>query len=83
MQDLVVSFYGGGTENVRHIVEWLLLTAAAYQDAQRRVQNEIDSVFGQSRSPVYSDHKCMPYTEAFISELLRWKTIIPINPPRW
>lgn len=82
MQDLVLGFYGAGTETVRNSVEWLLLTAAVYQDAQRRAQNEIDSVIGQSRPPVYSDHKNMPYTDAFIFELLRWKTIIPINPPR-
>ena len=79
LQDLVTGFFGAGSETVRLTVEWLLLTAAVHQDAQRRVQQEIDDIVGKDQPITWLDRRSMPFTEAFIMELMRWRTIIPIN----
>ncbi|KFM59351.1 Cytochrome P450 18a1, partial [Stegodyphus mimosarum] len=77
--DVVGAFFGGGSETVRTTLDWLLLTMAGYSDVQKKVQFEIDEVISRERMPTYSDHLQMPYTEATIMELWRWRTIIPIN----
>ncbi|GFU51100.1 cytochrome P450 2U1 [Trichonephila clavipes] len=52
---------------------------AAFPDTQKKVQQEILEVIGTERDPEYLDMKCMPYTHAVIMELMRWKTIVPLN----
>ncbi|KFM59350.1 Cytochrome P450 18a1, partial [Stegodyphus mimosarum] len=79
LADMVGTFFGAGSETVRLTLEWLLLTMAAYPDVQKQVQTEIDEVISRERLPTWKDHLQMPYTEAVIMELMRWKTIIPIN----
>lgn len=79
LEDLVFGFFNAGTETARSTVEWLVLTAAAHQDCQHRIQSEIDDVIGHNRRPIWPDQKFMPYTEAFIAEVMRWRTILPLN----
>jgi len=79
LEDVVVGFFGAGSETVRLSLEWLTLIVATLPDAQRRIQAEIDSVIGRNRMPEWPDQKNMPYTEAFITEVNRWRTITPLN----
>ncbi|GBM69202.1 Cytochrome P450 2U1 [Araneus ventricosus] len=79
LQDMIGAFFGAGSETVRLTLEWLVLTMAAYQDVQKKVQQEIDNVIGTERMPSWDDHNKMPYTEATLMELMRWRTIVPIN----
>ena len=75
----VNALFGAGSETVRTTTEWLLLLMAKYPEHQKRVQDEIDSVIGNERSPSYADIIRMPFTQAFINEMLRWKTTVPLN----
>ncbi|CAG2170900.1 unnamed protein product, partial [Oppiella nova] len=59
--------------------EWLLLLSAKYSEHQKRIHEEIDSVVGRDRSPCYADRLHMPFTQAFINESFRYKTIVPLN----
>ncbi|XP_055938577.1 cytochrome P450 18a1-like [Argiope bruennichi] len=79
LQDMIGTFFGAGSETVRLTVDWLVLTMAVHQDVQKKVQQEIDNVIGTERFPSWDVHNKMPYTEATIMELMRWRTIIPIN----
>lgn len=47
-------------------------------DVQRKIQQEINTVVGDDRVPVFSDRHHMPYTEAAILESLRYLTHIPL-----
>lgn len=73
------AFFGAGSETVRTTTEWNLLVAAAHSKYQQKIQEEIDSVIGRERSPSWDDRLRMPFTQAFLSEVLRWKTIVPLN----
>ncbi|KFM82374.1 Cytochrome P450 2J6, partial [Stegodyphus mimosarum] len=73
------SLIGAGSTTVRATVEWTLLTMAKYQDVQKKIQDEIDEVIGHERTPNWADHIHLPYTEAVLMEVQRWKTVVPIN----
>lgn len=79
VQDITMLFFGGGSETIRTTVEWLLLTAATYQDFQKRIHLEIDDTVGRDGSISWDKRTSLPFTDAFINELMRWKTIVPLN----
>ncbi|KAH7938358.1 hypothetical protein HPB49_022797 [Dermacentor silvarum] len=74
------SFFGAGSETVRSAIEWLLVMCAAKPEMQKRIRAEIDVVLGQSGQGsrvLWEDRGRMPYTQAFIWEMMRCE---PINP---
>ncbi|CAG2112194.1 unnamed protein product, partial [Medioppia subpectinata] len=73
------TFFGAGSETVRTTVEWLVLLAVKHKDIQKRLHEEIDDVIGRDRSPTWADRLDMPYSQAFINEVFRWKNILPLN----
>ncbi|GIY94318.1 cytochrome P450 18a1 [Caerostris extrusa] len=79
LEDMIGTFFGAGSETVKLTVDWLLLTMAAFPEVQKKVHQEIDSVVGRERMPSWDEHPKMPFTQATIMELMRWRTIIPIN----
>lgn len=79
VQDIAMLFFAGGSETIRTSVEWLLLTAATHQDFQRRIHFEIDETVGRDQCISWENRSSMPFTEAFINELMRWITILPLN----
>ena len=46
---------------------------------QKRIHKEIDEVIGNERNPSWADRLQMPFTQAFIKEVFRWVTIVPLN----
>ncbi|CAL1262445.1 unnamed protein product [Larinioides sclopetarius] len=83
LADLSRAFFGAGSETVRVTVDWMLLVCAAYPEVQKKIHSEIDEVIGPERFPTRNDHLSMPFTEAAIAELMRWKTIVPLNIMRY
>ncbi|CAL1262442.1 unnamed protein product [Larinioides sclopetarius] len=79
LEDLSRLFFGAGSGTVSVTLDWLLLVCAAYPEVQKKIHSEIDEVIGPERFPTRNDHLNMPFTEAAIAELMRWKTIVPLN----
>jgi cytochrome P450 len=50
-----------------------------YPDVQRKAQEEIDLVVGNSRLPDYSDEDKLPYIQAVLKEVLRWHPVTPLS----
>ncbi|CAG2116308.1 unnamed protein product, partial [Medioppia subpectinata] len=73
------SFFFGGSDTVRTAVEWLVLVAVKHKGIQKRLHEEIDDVIGRDRSPTWADRLDMPYVQAVINEVFRWRTIVPLN----
>ncbi|GIY18589.1 cytochrome P450 2A9 [Caerostris darwini] len=83
LTDLSRLFFGAGSETVRVTVDWMLLTCASRPEVQKRIHAEIDEAIGHDRFPTWQDRLSMPYTEAALAEIMRWKTIVPLNVLRY
>jgi cytochrome P450 len=56
-----------------------MLAMIAYPEKQKKCQEELDAVVGRSRLPTFKDSNNLPYLQATIRELLRWRPIAPIG----
>ncbi|KAJ6537204.1 OrdA protein, partial [Mycena vulgaris] len=75
------SLYGGGADTTASSLYGFFLAMVLTPDVQRKAQEEIDSVIGGGRLPVYSDRDQLPYVSAVVTELYRWHSIAPLGVP--
>ena len=61
---------------------WGLAILAEYPDIQKEMAKEIHDVIGSDRHPSLDDRDAMPYTAAFVMELLRFGSAAPLGVPR-
>ncbi|EEB95848.1 hypothetical protein MPER_05119, partial [Moniliophthora perniciosa FA553] len=52
-----------------------------YPEVQQRAYEEIMSVVGQDRLPVYSDKESLSYLDCVLTETLRWSPVAPLAVP--
>lgn len=64
------------------LIEWILAYICEHPDIQKKLQEELDRVVGPDRLVEARDQLNCPYYNAFIKEVLRFRPITPINPPR-
>ena len=52
-----------------------------YPDVQAKAQQYIDAAIGigEGRLPDYNDREALPYIEAIVNEVLRWKPVVPLG----
>lgn len=53
------------------------MAAVLFPEIFKKAQAEIDRYVGSSRMPTFGDKHRLPYTDAFILELLRWRPPTP------
>ena len=53
----------------------------AFPEVQRRAQVEIDGVVGRDRLPTFADSPRLPYVQAIIREILRYRPATPFLVP--
>ena len=70
-----------GFETSATTIRWALALLADHPDVQRRLQEEIDSVVPRDRLPSLDDKQKLPYMEAAILEIMRFKTLAPLGVP--
>jgi cytochrome P450 len=56
-------------------MKWFVLAMMAYPEKQKKCQEELDAVVGQSRMPTFGDLDSLPYTQATVREVLRWRSV--------
>ncbi|XP_032081238.1 cytochrome P450 2J2-like [Thamnophis elegans] len=78
----IFDFYGAGTDTTFGTLKWALLLLTNHPDIQEKVQREIEDVFGFSGSISYQDRKKLPYTNAVIHEMQRFKFVFLAGFPR-
>nr|XP_044634448.1 cytochrome P450 2D14-like isoform X2 [Equus asinus] len=79
---LVVSdLFAAGMVTTSTALAWALLLMILHPDVQRRVQQEIDEVIGQTRRPEMGDQARMPFTMAVVHEVQRFGDIAPLGAP--
>ncbi|KAJ6525316.1 cytochrome P450 [Mycena vulgaris] len=55
------------------------LAMAMNPEVQRKAQNEIETVIGLNRLPGFEDRRSLPYVEALLREVLRWRPVVPLG----
>ena len=50
-----------------------------HPEVQRKAQAEIDMVVGSDRFPTFDDQVRLPYVDAVMKEVLRWRPIGPLG----
>ncbi|KAJ5563107.1 hypothetical protein N7461_001868 [Penicillium sp. DV-2018c] len=53
-----------------------------YPEAVGQMKEELDSVVGKDRLPSFDDAAQLPWTQAFIKEAMRWRSLTPMGSPR-
>ena len=54
---------------------------ALHPEIQRKAQQEIDRVVGSDRLPVHADASSLPYVQALLLEIERWRPPVPMGIP--
>jgi cytochrome P450 len=70
-----------GAETTSTTLTWWALAMIAHPEFQKRAQAELDEVVGRSRTPSFSDAQSLPYIQAIIKEVLRWRASLPLGIP--
>ena len=79
MLNVIRDFFAAGTETTATTLRWAMIYLVNREHIQTRLHAEISEVVGDSRFPTLEDKPNMPYTNAFISELLRYSSVVPLS----
>jgi cytochrome P450 len=71
------SLYLGGADTTVSAIYSLFLAMTLFPDVQKKAQAEIDVVVGHDRLPSFADRDSLPYTEALVTEVMRWNVVLP------
>lgn len=71
----------GGIDTSATTLEWFFYIMCNYPETQRKIQEELDRVIGPNRLPTWEDKDNLPYLNAAILELMRWKHFAPFGLP--
>ncbi len=59
-----------------------MLAMTLYPDVMHCAQAQLDAVIGRGRLPTFDDRPNLPYIEAMVKEILRWRPVGPVGLPR-
>ena len=57
----------------------LALAMVLNPEVQAKVHSELDAVVGKGMLPTFEDRQQLPYLQATLYEVLRWKPIFPLG----
>ncbi|KAJ3558638.1 hypothetical protein NM688_g801 [Phlebia brevispora] len=65
--------FTAGTETTATAMSVFMLAAVLYPGVMRKAQAQLDQVIGHQRLPTLEDREKLPYIEAVVKEVLRWR----------
>src|SRR6218665_186354 len=77
IRDLIAA----GTNTTANTLLWTLIALANNPTVQDRLREEIDAVVPRDALPSMNDQAKLPFVEATILEILRWRTLVPLAVP--
>lgn len=75
----ILDLFVGGSETLNSSILWFIYGMGIFPDVQQTICQEILQIIGPEGRPEFIHMKDMPYTTATIMELMRWKTIGPLD----
>ncbi|KAL7889766.1 hypothetical protein AOLI_G00020240 [Acnodon oligacanthus] len=77
----LVDIFGASQDTVSTALQWIVHVLVRFPDLQKRLQEEIDKVLDRSCLPTIEDQPRLPYVMAFIYEVMRFTSFIPLTIP--
>ncbi|THG93114.1 hypothetical protein EW026_g8029, partial [Hermanssonia centrifuga] len=71
--------FAAGAETTAGTLCTFILAMTLHPDVQRRAHAELDSIVGRDRAPSFEDKQNLPYIDAVVKEVLRWRPSAPIS----
>lgn len=79
ISNLTGNLFGAGSDTSASTLVTFVLACCAFPDAATRAQQELDRIVGHGRSPCFEDQPSLTYVNAFVKELLRWRSVAIIG----
>jgi len=79
LSGLTGNLFGAGADTSSSTLVTFVLACCAFPEAMEKAQREIDAVVGSLRSPHWDDSPQLPYINAFVKEVLRWRSVAIIG----
>lgn len=73
--------FGASQDTLSTALQWIVLILVKFPDMQQRLQEEVDKVVDRCRLPSIDDQPRLPYVMAFIYEVMRFSSFIPLTIP--
>ncbi|XP_056327030.1 cytochrome P450 1B1 [Danio aesculapii] len=77
----ISDIFGASQDTLSTALQWIILLLVRYPEIQKRLQEDVDRVVDRSRLPTIADQPHLPYLMAFIYEVLRFTSFIPLTIP--
>ncbi|TRM63526.1 cytochrome P450 [Schizophyllum amplum] len=71
--------YEAGADTTVSALSTFVLMMATYPEVQRKGQEAVDAAFGTGHLPDFSDDVAVPYVDAIIKEVLRYRPVAPLG----
>jgi len=81
LKDVMGTMYLAGVETVSSAAVTLVFSLVLHPEVQKKAQAEIDRVVGTGRLPTFDDRDSLPYVEAVLREILRWRPVTNLALP--
>nr|XP_033794813.1 cytochrome P450 1B1-like [Geotrypetes seraphini]XP_033794814.1 cytochrome P450 1B1-like [Geotrypetes seraphini]XP_033794815.1 cytochrome P450 1B1-like [Geotrypetes seraphini] len=77
----VADIFGASQDTLSTALQWLILFLVRYPKVQAKLQEEVDRIVGRDRLPSIEDQPSLPYVMAFLYELMRFSSFVPVTIP--
>ncbi|XP_074531918.1 cytochrome P450 1B1 [Halichoeres trimaculatus] len=77
----VGDIFGASQDTLSTALSWIILIMVKYPEVQARLQQEVDRVVDRTRLPTVEDQLQLPYIMAFIYEVMRFTSFVPLTIP--
>ncbi|KAG9123388.1 hypothetical protein FRC07_015007 [Ceratobasidium sp. 392] len=71
----------GGSDTTSSWMQSLVLGLISFPEAQKKAHEELDRVVGRDRMPTPEDFPHLPYVQAIVKEVHRWRPVAPLAIP--
>lgn len=79
LKKTIYDVFGAGMETLATTVKWSILYLLHYPEIQEKIHNEIMREVGLERAPTINDKPQLRYLNAFVLEVQRVTSIVPLN----
>ncbi|XP_041867008.1 cytochrome P450 1B1 isoform X2 [Melanotaenia boesemani] len=73
--------FGASQDTLSTALQWIIVILVKYPEMQVSLQQEVDKVVDRSRLPSIEDKQQLPYVMAFIYEVMRFTSFVPLTIP--